>query len=97
MNEAERDPFAPLRRSYSRARILRSACGFLFLAPIVAWVIYYALLVSTGHGPDSGFAQAGTILYGLVVAPLLLLPLIGFIAFSIAAAALRSVFHSATQ
>lgn len=42
-----------------------------------------ALLVATGHGPDSGAAQAGAILYGLMAAPLLLLPLIGFMAFSI--------------
>jgi hypothetical protein len=83
MNDAEQDPFALLRRSYSRARVARAVSGFLVLAPVVAWAIYYALLVATAHGPDSGVAQAGTILYGLIAAPLLLVPLIGFIVFSI--------------
>jgi hypothetical protein len=83
MNQAQQDLFAPLRRSHTRAKFGRAVCGSLFLIPIIAWVTYYALLVVTGHGPDSGFAQTGTILYGLIAAPLLLLPLIGFIAFSI--------------
>jgi hypothetical protein len=83
MNEAELDPLARLRRSYHRAQFGRAACGFLLVAPIVAWAIYYALLVRTAHGPDSGFAQLGTIFYGLIAAPLLLFPLIGFVAFSV--------------
>ena len=83
MNEGQQDPFAPLRRSYTRAKVGRAVCGFLFLAPVVGWAIYYLLLAATAHGPDSGFAQAGSILYGLIAAPLLLLPLIGLIVFSI--------------
>jgi hypothetical protein len=77
MKETNQASTAQARMIYRCANTWRAGFGFMFVIPVFTWWIYCALLFIFAAEPD------GIVVSGLFLMPLLVLPLIGFIALSI--------------
>jgi hypothetical protein len=64
-----------------RLKRARTASAFLFLFPLLAYPIFVFVVQFIDDGPERGMVLLPILYYGLIASPLLLVPLIAWVAF----------------